>query len=448
MTSQPGADDGSDMAAAAGPWTSPMSAWWMVVVLALGLTLALMDRLIIALMIKPIKHDLSLSDTQVSLLQGLAFTITYVVAGLPLGRAADRGSRRLLAGGSIVFWSVMTAVCGLAHSFSALFAARLGVGVGEAGLSPAALSLISDAFPPHRRTKPLAVMTVGTTAGAGLALMLGGLVVQSIGDAGGLDLPGLGHLRSWQAVFVLLGIGGLLFSALFTTVVEPRRREIGALTRPGIVEVARFVLARRRFFIAQLVGPGLAVLTLVAFHSWMPTLLERRFNWSVAEAGLGYGAVMIVAGCLGVVGAGVVADRLAARGARTAAPTLAAASAGLAFPFLVVGPLMPDAHLILAVLFPGLALVAVPSTLAPAALQSVVPNAMRGQVFSIYLLVISILGYAMGPLLVALVTDRLIGDERSLHISLSLVALVALPLATLFLWAARRAMPLPATAKG
>jgi MFS family permease len=140
-------------------------AWWVVIVLALGLTLSLMDRLIIALMIGPIKRDLVLSDTDISLLQGLAFTLFYVIAGLPLGRIADRGSRRRLAALSVVTWSAMTMLCGLTTSFLQLFIARLGVGVGEAGLSPAAISLVSDYFSPQHVSLAL-VAALGVPAAA------------------------------------------------------------------------------------------------------------------------------------------------------------------------------------------------------------------------------------------------------------------------------------------
>jgi MFS family permease len=265
-------------------------AWWVVTVIALALTLSLMDRMIIALMIQPIKHDLRLTDTQISLLQGLAFAILHVIAGLPLGRLADRWNRRTLAGISVLAWSVMTAACGQANSFSQLFAARLGVGVGEAGLSPAAVSLISDYFPPHKRTRRLAFLSIGTTAGAGLAMMFGGAIVHTVGATGNVRIPLLGVLRGWQAVFMSLGVFGTLFCGTLFALREPVRRERTAANAASVAQVFLFLWTRKRFFIAQFLGPSFSVLTLIAFHSWAPTLFIRRFGWNTATTGLLYGA--------------------------------------------------------------------------------------------------------------------------------------------------------------
>lgn len=409
-------------------WRTTAYAWWIVVVLGLGLMLSLMDRMVISLMIGPIKHDLALSDTQISLISGLAFTLLYVVAGLPLGRIADRGNRRGLAAGSIIFWSLMTALCGGATSFGQLFAARLGVGVGEAGLSPAALSLLSDYFPREKRARPLAFLSIGTTAGAGIALIVGGAIVHAVGSSGGARLPLLGPVRTWQAIFVLLGVSGILFAALFSTVREPRRLERSVAPPSDVLEVGRFLLARRALFVPQILGPSLAVLVLISFHIWMPTMLIRRFGWGVPQAGLVYGSLIAAAGVLGIVLAGWTSEHLAQRGARDAANRVAFFAAASAFPLMAIAPLLPSAPLVLALLFPGIALLTVPSALAPAALQGASPNELRGQVFAIYLFVLSLLGYAAGPLLVALITDRLIGDEHALHLSLALVAAIALPL--------------------
>lgn len=420
-------------------WRSNAYAWWVVIVLMLGLTLSLMDRLIIALMIGPIKHDLRLSDTQISLLQGLAFTLLYVTAGVPLGRLADRWSRRALASISVVTWSIMTVVCGQAGSFGQLFAARLGVGVGEAGLSPAAVSLISDYFPKHRRARPLAFLSIGSTAGAGLAMMFGGEMVHALGAARTLDLPLVGLVKGWQAVFILLGTFGALFGALFFTVREPSRRELGANQRASLAGVVRFLWQRRRFFAAQFLGPSLAVLTLIACHSWFPTFFIRRFGWNSATTGLVYGGCIGLAGITGILLAGWTAERMSAKSSSDATLRVAMLAAFGAIVPMAAAPLMPTPWLVVMMLFVGVTLLVIPSSLAPAVLQSVCPNEIRGQVFAIYLLIMSTFGYALGPLSVALITDRLLHDETRLHISLALVALVCVPLSALCLAQARRA---------
>ena len=420
-------------------WRSNAYAWWVVIVLTLGLTLSLMDRMIIALMIGPIKHDLQLSDTQISLLQGLAFTLLYVTAGLPLGRLADRRSRRNLGATSVVTWSLMTFLCGLTSSFGQLFAARLGVGVGEAGLSPAAVSLISDYFPKNKRARPLAFLSIGSTAGAGLAMMFGGAMVHALGATRTLHLPVVGLVKGWQAVFMLLGAFGVLFGAIFFTVREPLRRELEAEHGASIARVVQFLWSRRRFFVFQFVGPSLAVLTLIAYHSWFPTLFIRRFAWNSATTGLVYGGCIGVGGTAGILLAGLVSEKLSAKGSTDATLRVAMMAAFGAIAPMAVSPLMPTPWLVVVMLLLGVTFLIIPSSLAPAVLQSVCPNEFRGQVFAIYLLVMSTFGYALGPLSVALVTDSLLHNETRLHISLALVAIVCIPLSALCLAAARRA---------
>ena len=419
-------------------WRSTGYAWWVVIVLALGLTLSLMDRLIIALMIGPIKRDLSLSDTDISLLQGLAFTLLYVLAGLPLGRLADRSSRRGLAALSIMTWSVMTAVCGLTSSFGQLFIARLGVGVGEAGLSPAAISLVSDYFPKHQRARPLAFLSIGTTAGAGLALMFGGAMVHAIGASERMVLPFVGAVQGWQAVFLVLGAFGVLFGGIFYTVREPKRRERAAVQEASVGDVLRFLWRRKGFFAAQFLGSSCAVLTLIAFHSWVPTLFIRRFHWNTAATGMAYGGCVALAGITGIILGGWAAERWGRRGdlgAPLSVATLAALGAALP---MAAATLLPSPWWVVAALFVGMTLLVIPAALTPAVLQSVCPNEMRGQVFSVYLLVMSTFGYALGPLSVAWITDHVLHAENRLHVSLALVAAIAVPAAAVSLAAARR----------
>jgi MFS family permease len=398
-----------------------------------------MDRMIIALMIGPIKHDLQLSDTQISLLQGLAFTLLYVTAGLPLERLADRWSRRSLGAASVVTWSLMTFVCGLSSSFGQLFAARLGVGVGEAGLSPAAVSLISDYFPKNKRARPLAFLSIGLTAVAGLAIMFGGAMVHALGSMRTLNLPAVGLVKGWQAAFMLLGAYGVLFGAIFFTVREPSRQELGAEHGASVARVVQFLWLRRRFFTAQFVGPSLAVLTLIAYHSWFPTLFLRRFAWNSATAGLVYCGCIGLGGTAGIRLAGWASEKLTAKGSTDATLRVAMMAAFGAITPMAVSPLMPTPWLVVVMLFLGVSLLVIPSSLAPAVLQSVCPNEIRGQVFAIYLLIMSTFGYALGPLSVALITDSLLHNENRLHISLALVAIMCIPLSALCLAEARRA---------
>ncbi|MES2860731.1 MAG: MFS transporter, partial [Pseudomonadota bacterium] len=173
-------------------WPASATAWYTVAVLLIAYTFAYVDRAILTILVEPIQADLNLNDTQIGLLHGFAFVIFYVSLGVPLGYVADRFNRKHLIAGSVALWSVMTALCGMTHTFWQLFAARVGVGVGEAGLSPAGYSMISDCFPPKRRSLALGIYTIGIYLGSGLAILGGGLVVGLIGTTPSVEIPVLG----------------------------------------------------------------------------------------------------------------------------------------------------------------------------------------------------------------------------------------------------------------
>ena len=190
------------------PWPSSTMAWYAVAVLFVAYTFSFADRIILSLLVQPIKQDLALSDTKISLLHGFAFAIFYTLMGIPIGRLADRYSRRAIAAAGIAVWSFMTAVCGIARGYWELFSARVGVGVGEAALSPAAFSMIADLFPPQKLGRALSVYTMGAFVGAGLAFIIGGAVIQSITSSPEMTLPIVGTIRSWQAAFFIVGLPG------------------------------------------------------------------------------------------------------------------------------------------------------------------------------------------------------------------------------------------------
>ncbi|HKZ72699.1 MAG TPA: MFS transporter, partial [Steroidobacteraceae bacterium] len=199
--------------------------WYVVGVLTVTYTVSFIDRQIMALMIEPIRRDLGITDTQVSLLIGLAFAVFYTLLGLPIARLADRYSRRAIIAAGVAVWCVMTAACGLARSYAQLFLARVGVGVGEAALSPSALSMMSDYFPKRTRGRAVAVYNMGISLGAGLAMIVGGQVIAHVMQAPPVRLPVVGELFAWQTVFLVVGLPGLLMAVLMATVKEPARRE-------------------------------------------------------------------------------------------------------------------------------------------------------------------------------------------------------------------------------
>src|SRR5712691_1532753 len=195
-------------------------AWYVVLVLMVCYTLSFIDRQILSLLVGPIKRDLGITDTRVGLLQGLAFALFYTLLGLPMGRFADRGSRRNLIALGVFFWSLMTAVCSVARSFWSLFFARMGVGVGEATLAPSAFSLISDYFPRERLGTALSIYAMGIFIGSGLALIVGGTVVGAVTHLPAIDLPVLGTIASWRLTFLIVGLPGLLVGLILYTIRE------------------------------------------------------------------------------------------------------------------------------------------------------------------------------------------------------------------------------------
>ncbi|MBL8629221.1 MAG: MFS transporter, partial [Rhodospirillaceae bacterium] len=203
-------------------YPSPAKAWWAMVVLFLAYTLSFIDRTILALLVEPLRRDLGLSDTEISLLHGLAFAIFYSTMGVPIAVLSDKRSRRLIIGVGVFFWSLMTVLCGVATSFWKLFAARLGVGVGEATLGPATYSLVADLFPEHLRGKAMGFFATGIHVGAGLALIVGGAIVGMAAGVGEIETA-VGTFRSWQLVFFIVGAPGLIIALLCATMIEPKR---------------------------------------------------------------------------------------------------------------------------------------------------------------------------------------------------------------------------------
>ena len=205
-------------------YPSSTRAWVTVIILMVAYVLSFIDRQILNLLVAPIRRDLMISDTQMSLLMGLSFALFYTVCGIPLGRMADTRSRRGLIAIGILFWSAATAACGMARLYWQFLLCRIGVGVGEAALSPAAYSLIADSFPAERRATAISVYSMGVYLGSGLAFLFGGLVIKLASAQGDVLLPVFGEVRPWQLIFLALGAAGVLFTLLMLAVKEPARR--------------------------------------------------------------------------------------------------------------------------------------------------------------------------------------------------------------------------------
>ena len=403
------------------PYPRAAYAWYVVfVLLIVGIT-SYLDRYIVSLLVEPIKHDLRLTDTEVSFLQGTAFAIFFVAFGLPCGALVDRANRRTVLALGIAIWSIMTAAGGFAQNYWQLFASRAGVGIGEACLAPAAFSLIADYFPPKQRGRAMSVYNMANYLGGGSSLLIGGLVLTMLGGAGAALLPGIGTIASWKATFIIVGAPGILLAALIFTVREPVRRQMtreAAGVTEGFVEHMRKaprVYAAVHFVSAMTAFTGFGV------ASWIATYFIRRFGLSPAETGLIVGPVSAVCGMVGCILSGVTSDRLVTIGAvggRFLLPLLwyPAALAGL---LVMVSAPSEGLALVGVGLFmvgSGFGLASVPPTI-----HDITPNQFRGRATSLHFVLAGILALGSAPTLVALANDYLFGDPEALGPSLLLV---------------------------
>ena len=413
-------------------------AWVVVLILMIAYVFSFIDRQILNLLVGPIRRDLGISDTQMSLLMGFSFAIFYSLLGIPLGRAADSRSRRGLIAAGLIVWSLMTALCGTARHYWQLFLFRIGVGVGEAALSPAAYSMIADYFPPERRATAISVYSAGIYVGSGLAFLLGGLVIHYVSAQGELALPLVGQTRPWQVVFYVLGIAGLLFSLAFLFVREPPRQGLQAdHTAVPFGEVTAYLWRNRRAVLCHNLGFAMIAFCSYGAAAWIPSFYIRTHGWSVGSVGIVYGLVVMVFGTAGIVFGGRLADRWLARGVTDAALRVGLWScAGCGFGSLVYLTL-PSAELATIALVPVVFALGLPFGAAPSAIQELVPSPMRGQATAIYLFVVNLVGLGIGPTAVAFVTDYVFGDDAALRWSLLLVCGAACLIAAALLAAGR-----------
>jgi MFS family permease len=415
-------------------YPGPAYAWTVCVVLLLAYIFSFLDRSIISLLVIPIEHDLGLSDTEMSLLQGFSFALFYAVLGLPIARVVDASSRRGVIAWGIAAWSLMTAACGLSARFWQLFLARVGVGAGEAALLPGATSLLADCFPPRRRGLALGVFATGIFLGSGLALIVGGLLIRAL-DGVRVTLPLVGEAHPWQLVFIAVGLPGLLVALLVRALREPPR--VGSAGAGGglpLREVGAYFHANARTLTCHVVGFSLLAFAGFAAAAWIPTMFIRVHGWTAAQVGVRYGLVSLVVGPLGSIVGGWLGDRMGARGRRDGKFRVGIFAALGTVPFAIAFPLVSDGRLALLLLTPGLFFISFVWGLSPAALQELVPNRMRGQATAVYTGVLNLVSMGLGPTCVALVAEHVFGGAGSLHQGLAVVVPAGALLSALWFW--------------
>jgi predicted MFS family arabinose efflux permease len=381
---------------------------------ALGLLLVVyvfnfIDRQILGILLQPIKRDLLLSDTQLGFLSGIAFALFYTTMGIPLARLADRGSRRNLIAFSLALWSAMTAATGLARTFVQLALARVAVGIGEAGCSPPAHSLLADYYPPERRATAMSIYALGVPIGILFGYLLGGWIEEVFG---------------WRVAFFVVGIPGVALAVVVRASLRDPPREEAAAEAPPLREVAR-LLWRRRTFRHISFGASLQAFVIYGASIWNPAFLERTHHMSSGEIGTWLAAIAGIGGGAGTFLGGWAADRLRTRDPRWPA-WLPGVAAVVTIPFASGFYLWPARIPALLLGFAPFFLLSMHMGPTFAMTQGLVPDRMRAVAAAVLLLVINAVGLGLGPQLIGLASDWLepsFGDD-SLRVALSCLPVI------------------------
>lgn len=375
-------------------------AWYVVFALTAIYMLSYTDRQILSLLVAPLKRDLGISDTRVGLLQGLAFGLFYTLMGLPLGRIADTRNRRNLIAAGVVLWSFFTSACSLARSFWTLFLARMGVGVGEASLSPAAYSLIADYFPREQLGAAISVYYMGVYLGTSVSLLVTGLIVDAIGHTPSIAVPLLGTMASWRITFLIVGLPGVLFALLAYTFREPLRRNqlrtSGGKATHLSFGVALAEMGRRwKPLIGISTGAIFQAVATYALISWTPTFLQRVHGWTPGQSGRGLAALLLTFGCLGMYAGGRLSDYWQKSGVNEGPLRVGVVCAIGTALLLPTAFLLKQADWSLFLMGPGIFFLSLPMGTSPAALQPIFPNQVRGQVSALFLFLLNLGGLSL-----------------------------------------------------
>ncbi len=414
--------------------------WYVVFVLSIASIVSFIDRQIINLLVDPIKLDLGISDFQISLLQGFAFALFYAVLAIPLAWISDRYNRKMVILFGLVCWSAAAFASGLASIFMVLFVARMFIGVGEATLAPAGMSMISDMFTKEKLPGPISVYVGSGFVGSGLALTVGGYLY-SLLEAAGPQALAFGTFAPWQLTFFAVAALSVPVFLMLLTIAEPVRRDDSTALptdeAPPAFEVLAFLKSKAALLIPLIIGFSCFSAAQFGIGAWAPSYFIRVHGWSQLEVGTYFGPVVIVSGVAGVVLSGFVAERLLGRGVRDATLRLPIMAIVLAVPFAIAFPLVASPWLALALLAVVLFLGTVPFGAGVSTFPLITPNRMRAQVIAAYLLVANLLGYSAGPILVAWLTDNVFGDPDLINLSLATAPVGMMVIGVILIFIAR-----------
>ncbi len=400
---------------------------YVLFILVVVYTFNFIDRQIVGILAVPIKADLGLTDSQLGLMGGLAFALFYTGLGIPVAMLADRFSRTWIMTAALVIWSGMTAASGLATNFWQLFAARLGVGVGEAGGVAPAYSLISDFFPPNQRARAMSVYSFGIPIGSAIGIVFGGIIASMI---------------DWRWAFFIVGIAGVIIAPIFRmTIKEPPRgrfdRQREAVKAPGLKLIFRTLMTKPSFWLLSL-GASFSSMMGYGVFFWLPSFFVRSYNLTLLNASLFYGAVLLIGGLVGIWVGGWLGDRFG-QNQRSQYARIPAIAFLCTVPFYIIAILSPTLTLAFFVLL-------VPTALGLAwlgpvisAIQHLVRPDMRAVASAIFLFINNLIGIGLGTYAIGALSDTLtaqFGDE-SLRYSILAGTGFYIIAAALFLLASR-----------
>ena len=409
------------------PYPSAFQAWYAVFAFALAVMINFLDRGILALLVQPIKHDLHLSDVQISLIMGFAFTFFYAILGLPVARLVDRKSRKHIMAIGITIWALMTAVCGFATNFWQLFLARVGLGVGETTSGPSAYSMLSDYFPPAKLPRAIAGMSIGFVAGSGLSMILGAAAIQFIGNRPHVTLPVLGTFFGWQVVLMMVGLPGLVVAAIMLTIKEPKRRGHIVQESQPIGEVFAYIREHWKIFIPLFAGLGLRSVQMFGVQYWGPAFYQRTYGWSAAQVGYISGLSLLIAMPIGLFLGSWFSERYWNRGQHDANVRVVVWSTAISVPISIFAPLLASPWMFAALTLFNTIILGMAAPVENAAVQNMTPNRMRGQMTFLFLFIMNVIGMGFGPWLIAHLSDYVFGEAAIRYSLVTTGAVLGIP---------------------
>lgn len=403
---------------------------FLLVALILAYILSFIDRQVLALLVAPIKADLGINDFQIGLLQGLAFSLCFCIAGLPVGWLVDGFNRKYLVAAGIFVWSIATALCGLSSSFMQLFAARMLVGIGEAVITPAAYSMLADAFPPRLIVRAMTTFSMAGVLGVGTAFLAGGSAIATISTMDALPFG----LRPWQFAFILVGLPGVLVALFFLLVHEPQRGPTAGEDVQPIATQLRYLWSRRREYLPYYLCSML--LATIAYNGfvWMPTHLIRAFGLTAPEAGYILGVIYLCASVLGTIAATMTTERFQ-RQNLAHAPMRTVLIIALCTMALGLTPLVGSLWITVMLFAPLAFLMSGYYGNIVAALQMITPPRLRGINSAFFILVTNLGSLGIGTAVIGAMSHGIFrGQPGGIGVSMAVVNCLCATLAAVIVW--------------